>query len=157
MKANLESVFNFSGPSLLRPALLFLAVIALDQVSKLVVLQYQLFPIYLNYNVAFSLPIPWFLPWIIFVFLFLYYFIFSKKRDAYVSTFKHFIYTSSFELLAIIMMLGGGVSNVIDRLLYQGAVVDFIDVGWWPVFNLADSFIVIGLLLFLYCSFKSSS
>jgi signal peptidase II len=39
--------------------------------------------------------------------------------------------------------LGGASSNLLDRLTHEG-VVDFIDVGFWPVFNLADVAIVIG-------------
>lgn len=48
--------------------------------------------------------------------------------------------------LAIGLQLGGALGNLIDRLR-AGAVVDFIDVGWWPVFNLADSSIVVGMAL----------
>lgn len=42
-------------------------------------------------------------------------------------------------------ILGGALSNGADRLL-QGYVVDFINLHWWPVFNIADSAIVIGIL-----------
>jgi signal peptidase II len=47
------------------------------------------------------------------------------------------------------LVLGGGMGNVIDRLFrgYDGQVVDFIDLHVWPVFNLADSAIVIGVIL----------
>jgi signal peptidase II len=49
-------------------------------------------------------------------------------------------------------ILGGSLSNIIDRFLY-GGVVDFIVVhkgDWaWPTFNVADSFIVIGVLFIL--------
>ena len=52
--------------------------------------------------------------------------------------------------IALALILGGAIGNVLDRLLY-GAVVDFIDVhyhGWhWPAFNLADSAISIGATL----------
>ena len=48
--------------------------------------------------------------------------------------------------LAIGLQLGGAVGNLVDRIR-AGAVVDFIDVGWWPIFNLADSSIVIGITL----------
>jgi len=44
------------------------------------------------------------------------------------------------------LILGGAVSNGVDRLT-QGHVVDFIDVHWWPVFNVADMCIVVGILL----------
>ncbi|MFJ9366283.1 signal peptidase II [Nocardia sp. NPDC101769] len=50
------------------------------------------------------------------------------------------------------MVLGGALGNLIDRLFrapgpLQGHVVDFMAVGWWPVFNVADSSIVCGAIL----------
>ena len=57
------------------------------------------------------------------------------------------IYTIGYSLL-----LAGAISNLIDRIAY-GYVIDFIDVymfGYdYPIFNLADSFIVIGIVLLL--------
>lgn len=50
------------------------------------------------------------------------------------------------------LFLGGVAGNLIDRILRQ-YVVDFIDVGFWPVFNIADAAIsvsVIGLVLFFW-------
>ena len=51
------------------------------------------------------------------------------------------------------MIAGGAIGNVIDRVVH-GKVVDFIDVHYkeyhWPAFNMADSFIFLGVLLFLY-------
>lgn len=46
--------------------------------------------------------------------------------------------------VAVGMIFGGGLSNLVDRIR-QGYVVDFIQFGWWPVFNLADSAITIGV------------
>jgi lipoprotein signal peptidase len=40
--------------------------------------------------------------------------------------------------------IAGAGSNLYDRLR-RGAIVDFIDVGWWPVFNLADVAITLGV------------
>jgi signal peptidase II len=58
---------------------------------------------------------------------------------------------SGFRLhLALGLQLGGAVGNLIDRIR-QGYVVDFVDFGyhanWWPVFNVADSAIVVGVAL----------
>ncbi len=51
------------------------------------------------------------------------------------------------EAVAISLILGGALGNMIDRLLY-GYVIDFIDVYYknmhWPAFNIADSAIVLG-------------
>ena len=46
--------------------------------------------------------------------------------------------------LAIGLQLGGAFGNLVDRVRL-GSVVDFIDIGWWPIFNIADSSIVTGI------------
>ena len=46
-------------------------------------------------------------------------------------------------------LLGGGVGNLIDRLRL-GFVTDFVDVQVWPIFNLADSIIVVGTVAMMY-------
>lgn len=52
--------------------------------------------------------------------------------------------------LALGLQLGGAIGNLVDRVR-QGYVVDFVDFGyranWWPVFNVADSAIVVGVAL----------
>ncbi len=47
------------------------------------------------------------------------------------------------------LVLGGTTGNLIDRIRL-GSVTDFIDVGIWPLFNIADSAIVVGAVLFVY-------
>lgn len=42
------------------------------------------------------------------------------------------------------LLLGGSAGNAIDRLRF-GAVVDFLDIGWWPAFNVADASLVVGI------------
>jgi signal peptidase II len=58
--------------------------------------------------------------------------------------------------VALSLVLGGAVGNLIDRLLY-GYVIDFLDVyyeSWhWPAFNIADSAITLGVVLMLLESF----
>jgi signal peptidase II len=49
---------------------------------------------------------------------------------------------------ALGLLIGGSVSNLADRVRL-GHVTDFIDFRWWPAFNLADSFIVIGVAILL--------
>jgi len=51
--------------------------------------------------------------------------------------------------IALGMVLGGTLGNLIDRLA-MGHVIDFIGVGWWPTFNLADSAGVIGIIIIAY-------
>jgi signal peptidase II len=50
---------------------------------------------------------------------------------------------------ALGLMLGGTIGNMIDRLAF-GRVTDFFDVGPWPVFNIADSCMVVGVILFAF-------
>ena len=59
------------------------------------------------------------------------------------------IFNSLLARIALGMMLGGAIGNLIDRIRL-GYVVDFIDVGAWPVFNIADSAITIGVVLVAY-------
>jgi signal peptidase II len=54
-----------------------------------------------------------------------------------------------------ILLLGGTVGNLIDRLLL-GSVIDFIDFRIWPVFNVADSAICIGAALVALSLFRAS-
>jgi signal peptidase II len=51
--------------------------------------------------------------------------------------------------VAMGLLLGGACGNLTDRLIrhHHGAVIDFIDLQWWPVFNVADACIVVGALL----------
>lgn len=58
--------------------------------------------------------------------------------------------------VALSLILGGAVGNLIDRLAY-GYVIDFLDVYYgtwhWPAFNIADSAITLGVVLMLAESF----
>jgi len=50
--------------------------------------------------------------------------------------------------VALGLVIGGSVSNLIDRVRL-GHVTDFLDFKYWPAFNLADSFIVVGVAILL--------
>ncbi|HET9915785.1 MAG TPA: signal peptidase II [Candidatus Binatia bacterium] len=60
-------------------------------------------------------------------------------------------------ITALTFVLGGAIGNLIDRVFY-GEVIDFLDVYWrnyhWPAFNIADSFITIGVAMAIYCLYK---
>jgi len=53
------------------------------------------------------------------------------------------------------LVIGGAIGNLIDRAARSdrgfmgGGVVDFVDLGWWPVFNVADAAVVVGVILLL--------
>ena len=61
--------------------------------------------------------------------------------------------------LALSLILGGALGNVLDRIMF-GAVVDFIDLhyaNWhWPAFNIADSAICIGAALIIWGELRKS-
>ncbi len=155
----------------LLPLLLTLAVILADQVSKMIaaatlpfarpveVLGNFLRLTYLtNTAIAFSIGrnLPSLgkqilflvLPFFVLGFL-IYYYFFSKD-----------ISRGQRWLLAAIM--GGGLGNYIDRLFRREGVIDFIDVKFygifgfsrWPTFNLADSTIVVALVLLMVSYFR---
>ena len=51
--------------------------------------------------------------------------------------------------MALGAALAGAASNLYDRLR-RGAVVDFLDLGWWPSFNLADVAITLGVVVAIW-------
>lgn len=62
--------------------------------------------------------------------------------------------------VALGLVVGGAVGNLADRAFrapgfLRGAVVDFVDLGWWPVFNVADSAITLGCLVLVMSGWRS--
>jgi len=62
--------------------------------------------------------------------------------------------------VSLSLILGGAIGNIIDRVLY-GYVIDFLDVYYqvyhWPIFNIADSAITVGVGLMLIESFMEKA
>ena len=60
--------------------------------------------------------------------------------------------------MALAFIVGGAIGNLIDRIFY-GEVIDFLDLYWstyhWPAFNVADSFITIGVAITLFYLIQS--
>lgn len=55
---------------------------------------------------------------------------------------------STWAVLALGLVAGGATGNLIDRIM-AGRVTDFFDVGWWPVFNVADIALDVGVAVLL--------
>ena len=68
---------------------------------------------------------------------------------------------SKLSAMATGMIIGGAIGNIIDRLFrgsgwLKGGVVDFIDVQWWPIFNVADIGVTVGGVLLVLGSLLRS-
>lgn len=104
-------------------------------------LQIGLYP---NKNAAFGLPIPQvIIVGLILLILIglLYGLILAIRRQRI------------FEVGAFLLLLTGALSNLLDRFLF-GYVIDYINLFVWPVFNLADAYIVFGVFLYILSEFK---
>lgn len=92
-----------------------------------------------NYGIAWSLPVPTelILPLNIILFVVIIGYL-PRILDM-----RHKLYA-----IALALIVGGALGNIFDRFAY-GYVVDFISIGWWPVFNMADVFLSVGIFLIL--------
>lgn len=111
---------------------LLLALISFDQLFKAVFSKNDI----CNKNLAWSIPIfpgVFYFLWLIIFFLLLYFFLKSKDN---------------FERMALTFVFAGAISNMADRVT-SGCVLDFIKLKFFPVFNFADIYITIGILLLL--------
>lgn len=127
-------------------------VLVIDQMSKYLVSAHQYSGDFFilkiqfakNFGVGFGLlnfPVArWFLVAItaIIIIAVLYYYVKDKTG--------RFLFVFPLSLI-----FGGALGNLVDRVMY-GFVIDFIDFGFWPAFNVADSAVTIGIiLLIVYC------
>ena len=145
----------------------FSFLVFLDQLSKWWIVQQEdlplvLFPSYLflvdvrNRGMAFGLgnDISWF-PFLVFFFALVFLFAFVRLWNSSLSQFGRW---------GLILMASGVLGNLIDRI-FRGQVVDFIDfvipflilifpssAGHFPAFNLADSYLCLGVFFFLLSS-----
>lgn len=62
-------------------------------------------------------------------------------------------------VVAMGLLLGGATGNLADRLIrhHHGAVIDFIDLQWWPVFNVADACVTVGAVLLALVLFRAGA
>lgn len=119
-------------------------ILALDQGTKLLMLQGSggdivpgllRFTLFKNAGVAFSIPLP---SWIIVPLVVMLIIIGAKYLHRELNLKK------PLALAALGLILGGALGNLIDRVRF-GYVVDFISIWKFPVFNVADAAITIGI------------
>lgn len=103
--------------------------------------------LYYNIGLSFSLPLP---PDLIItltiIILMILTIVWAKWYQA-----KKFLL-----LWPLTLIILGAFSNLLDRFKF-GAVIDFIDLWWWPAFNLADLYIVTGCLWLVFASLPKTN
>ena len=65
----------------------------------------------------------------------------------------HLPVESTWVRVSLGLQLGGAMGNLLDRIS-RGFVVDFFDVGFWPIFNIADVAVVVGVCMLVYYFFE---
>jgi signal peptidase II len=123
----------------LKGVLATIGLIAVDQISKIFMLSNYPDLIFYNRGIAFSLP---------FHLNFTVVLTLAVMILVAISIYKKLIPLN----WVWVMFLGGGLGNLIDRVRIQ-AVIDFINLGFFPVFNFADVFITISALGIIYYHF----
>lgn len=116
--------------------------ILIDQVSKFYAMLHTPELVKFNTGIAFSIPIPSYLQIILTIILI--------SIGLYLALI-HLNMAKVSALFAVSLVMGGALGNLADRI-YRGHVVDFIDISSivsYPVFNIADVFIVVGIFYIL--------
>ncbi len=113
-----------------------LILLSLDQFSKYIIRSRGGFYI-CNRGIAFGIDLPEKLIWTLSLAV-IFSFILLLFRN-----------TLSKKPFLLALVLAGALSNFIDRL-YFSCVTDFIDLKFWPVFNLADIYITVSVIMLLY-------
>ena len=79
------------------------------------------------------------------------------------SAFIYLIFASGIDALTVLslsLVIGGGLSNLLDRIFYNGHVIDFLNLGFGSlrtgIFNVADLVIMLGMFLLVISSIKAS-
>ena len=139
-----------------------LPVLILDIVTKQIIIhtmkEYQSIPLVANFfsitfakntGVAFSF-LEGRVPLIIMMTVIILFFIWKYLKTSSLTKLETICYG---------LIVGGALGNLLDRLIY-GYVIDFLDLNFFgysfPIFNIADSMIVIGIIILLLSSMKES-
>lgn len=129
--------------------LFFLLALGLDQLLKFYALanfaQEVSFLPWINFKLAFNYQIAWSLPLPSFLIIPLTFLLLI----AIITFFVLKIPKTSLSTILFAILTAGAAGNLLDRFLH-GAVIDFISIGSFPIFNLADSYITISVFLIFF-------
>ncbi|MCX6733432.1 MAG: signal peptidase II [Candidatus Peregrinibacteria bacterium] len=148
----MKNLFKIPSRQHLAFTIIFIGMLALDQLTKVWVIRSHSLPLYIirnffriihseNTGIAFSIPIPQ----IILIPLIMLIIIFGLNALRKEMNLSHPIAFTS-----IAMILAGALGNLLDRLRL-GYVIDFIAIGKFPVFNVADAGITVGIMILMIC------
>jgi len=112
----------------------FIGLIGLDQGVKYLVSRYFPGDITQNLGIIFGIKLPH-TSYFVFFFLLLIAILFWLSGVR--------------KILPLVFIFGGGISNLLDRIFF-GYVRDFVNLKFLPIFNLADIFIVLGIVVLFY-------
>lgn len=115
------------------PLLLFFILLPLDQLSKYIIRTQGGFYI-CNKGIAWGIRIPELLIFSVTLLMILFFI-----------SYRNHLKNS---VLPMILISAGAISNIIDRLSLD-CVIDFIDLRFWPIFNLADIYISLGAIILI--------
>ncbi len=126
----------------------FLFLVLVDQLFKYLIRFFGGF--YLcNSGIAWGIKLPQFLFWIFWTVVF-FFFVYLTYKELFKKNVTDKIFLGS-----LILVLSGTIGNFIDRLFFN-CIIDFINLKIWPVFNLADCFIAVGVIMLLFKELKSN-
>ncbi len=97
-----------------------------------------------NSGIAFSIPIPQIILLVVISAIVLYLVYYLWKTEL-----------TNPAKISVILITAGALGNLIDRFLNNGKVIDFLSFWDFPIFNLADTFITCGVVLYLFLEILS--
>lgn len=133
-----------------------LAVFLSDQLAKWLVISYgpkELIPGFLGFRIHYNTGIALSIPlgsWMIVLLMIVAFFLVTRM---FLQAFRA---GRRFSVLAYGLLLGGALSNIVDRVRV-GAVIDYVEIANTSIFNIADTAIIIGLVLFFWMNWKRVS
>jgi signal peptidase II len=115
---------------------LFVCLVLIDQIFKVF-----LPATFCNKNIAWSIPtapVIFYFVWAAIIAALLYMFFEIKNYP---------------QKIFLALIFSGAVSNIIDRIRF-GCVIDYVDLKFWPVFNLGDVYITVGIVFLIILNLK---